>query len=448
MGVVGTGYVGTVVAACLAHVGHQVVGLEVDERKLGLLREGRTPFYEPGLATLLTGGLDSERLRFTGDVAEAVASSDVLFLCVGTPSGQDGHADVGALADAVRVIAETVDGPKVLVTKSTVPIGSGRWVEGIVDDAQPADLRRRAPVTVVSNPEFLRQGSAVDDYLHPDRVVLGSDDPDALERVARIYEPILQQRLNGDAASRRPVLVRTTLASAETVKYASNAFLALKISFANEIANICELVGADVTDVVHAMGLDERIGARFLDAGAGWGGSCFGKDLSELIAAASDHGYDARLLRAAKSVNGWQRELVVKKVRRHLHGLRGRRVGLLGLAFKPGTDDLRDAPSLDIARALLAGGATVLAHDPVVRSVPGFPELRIAGDPYEAGERADAVVLVTEWSDYLELELGVLRDRMRGRLLLDSRNLFDPAKVRTAGLHYEGIGRANGVGPA
>jgi nucleotide sugar dehydrogenase len=440
--VIGSGYVGTVAAACFASVGADVVGLEIDRSKLASLLRGRAPFFERGLDASLERELASGRLRFTDDVADAVRSSDFVFFCVGTPAGADGHADVDALADAARAVAQAMDGPKVLVTKSTVPVGTGHWLETVVDDALPHARRDSSAFSVVANPEFLRQGSALEDFLHPDRIVLGSDEPAALERVADLYRPILEQGFEGGRRDRLPDLVRTNLTSAETLKYASNAFLALKVSFVNEIANICELTGGDITLIAEGLGLDPRIGRRFLDAGVGWGGSCFGKDVGELIAVAADHGYDARLLRAARDVNDWQRQLVVKKLRRRLRGLRGRRIGLLGLAFKPGTDDLRDAPAVDIAATLVGGGASVVAHDPVVGAVPGVPGLSLVDDPYDVASRADAVVLLTEWPEYLELELGALRSRMRGDLLVDGRNVFDPAKVEAVGLVYEGIGRS------
>jgi nucleotide sugar dehydrogenase len=334
-----------------------------------------------------------------------------------------------------------MESPKILVTKSTVPIGGGDWLGVLVRASLPPE-RGDMPFAVVSNPEFLRQGSAVDDFLHPARVVLGSDDLEAIEQVVEVYRPILEQSFEG-AAPHRPVLARTRLATAETVKFAANAFLALKVSFANEIANICERVGADVAEVVYALGLDERIGPDFLGAGAGWGGSCLGKDLGELIGVAGEHGYDARILRAARDVNRGQRELVVEKLRRGLQGLRDRRVGILGLAFKPGTDDVRDAPALEIARVLLAERAIVAAHDPVVREVGGLADLQIVDDPNDVFEAAEAVVLLTDWPEYADLELTSLCARMRHpRLLVDGRNMLVPARVEAAGLVYDGIGRA------
>jgi UDPglucose 6-dehydrogenase len=431
--VVGSGYVGTVVAACFAHVGHQVVGVEVDPQRLGELQAGRVPFYEDGLEPLLADGLAAGRLRFTDDTSDAMRASDVVFLCVGTPAAPDGRPDMRAVEAAARAAAEASDGRHVLVTKSTVPIGSGSWLLDLVEEASGAQLR------VVSNPEFLREGSAVDDFLHPDRVVLGSDDPGALALVAETYRPILEQRFPGGEPA-LPPLVRTRLATAETVKYAANAFLATKISFINEIANICELVGADVVEVATAIGLDARIGPRFLEAGLGWGGSCFGKDLSALASIAGDYGYQADLLDAVIAVNQRQRALVVEKLQRELKILRGRRIGLLGVAFKPGTDDTRDAPALDLAHRLDRHGATVVGFDPLVDAVPGSP-LTLVADPTAVADRADALVVTTDWPELLSLDLPALNERMRGDLFLDARNMFDARTVESAGLRYEAMGR-------
>lgn len=440
--VIGSGYVGTVVGACLAALGRQVTAVEADQTKLTALRSGRLPFYEPGLEEVVQAELAGGRLRFTEDIEDAMAASEVVFLCVGTPPSLDGHADMREVVAAAEAIGRCLERRHVLVTKSTVPIGSGHWLACTVEDALPADVRLEDVLAVVSCPEFLREGSAVADFLHPDRVVLGSDDHAALDLVADVYRPVLEQSFPGGDLSRRPALVRTTLATAEAVKYASNAFLATKVSFINEMANICDLVGADVAEVAVALGLDERIGRRFLDAGLGWGGSCFGKDLGALIRTAEDYGYQPRLLEAVLAVNQRQRRLVVEKLRWHLKTLQGRRICLLGLAFKPGTDDLRDAPAVDIAASLLASGALVTAHDPMVRCVPDLPRLRVAADAYEAAARADAVVLVTEWDDYATLDLEALRAVMRGRLVVDGRNALDPTSVNLAGLLYLGIGRA------
>jgi UDPglucose 6-dehydrogenase len=431
--VVGSGYVGTVAAACLSSLGREVVAVEIDGPRLASLRSGRVPFFEAGLEQLVSAGLESGNLRFTGDTCDALNASDVVFLCVETPSRSDGTPDMSSVERAAAAIATGTDGHHVVVTKSTVPIGSGRWLQNLLEDAGRS-------LRVVSNPEFLREGCAVADFLHPDRVVLGSDDPEALDLVEEVYRPILEQSFvpvgRGDP---RP-LIRTGLATAETVKYAANAFLATKISFINEIAQICNLVGADVDEVATALGLDTRIGSHFLEAGIGWGGSCFGKDLAALTAIAQDLGYDPELLRATVSVNTRQRNSIVERLKKDLHGLRGRRLALLGLAFKPGTDDLRDSPALGVAGRLLASGAMVSAYDPLVRQTQ-LAGLRVAPGPYEAAVRADAVVLVTEWPEFLELDFARLRQTMRGDLLLDARNMFDPRTVTDAGLRYEGIGR-------
>jgi UDPglucose 6-dehydrogenase len=439
--VVGSGYVGTVVAACLAEVGHRVTAVEADPDKLRSLQVGTLPFFEPGLEDLVRSGLDSGRLTFTGVMREAVAASEVIFLCVGTPPAADGRPDMTAMAGAAHAIAESLDGFRVLVTKSTVPIGSGTWLTTLVEESLTDEQRHADLFAVASNPEFLREGSAVTDFLHPDRVVVGGDDPRAVEAIVRLYRPILDQDWPGATVATRPSLLRTDLATAETIKYAANAFLATKVSFINEVARICEFVGADVSAVSEGIGLDSRIGQSFLGAGLGWGGSCFGKDIGALVATAREYGYEPRILDAVRQVNGEQRSLVVQKLQEHLRTIRGRRVTLLGLAFKPGTDDLRDAPSLDIARELIRRGAVVAAHDPVVRSIPEI-SVRMHADPYEAAHRADAVVIVTEWPEFIGLDLRRVAGAMRGNLLFDGRNMFDPAAVADAGLVYEGIGRA------
>jgi nucleotide sugar dehydrogenase len=441
--VVGSGYVGTVVAACLAFLGRQVVGVETDPDKLRDLAAGRSPFYEPGLSDLLIDSVGSGRLSFTDDMAEAVGRSDVIFLCVGTPPGPGGHADMSSVREAATAIGGALRKPRVLVTKSTVPIGSGHWLRAVVEDAYDGSVPLDDLLSVVSCPEFLREGSAVADFLTPERVVLGSDRDDAVELIRDVYRPVLEQSFPGGDPQRRPALVRTGLLTAETVKYASNAFLATKISFINEMATICELVGADVVEVATAIGLDSRIGPKFLDAGAGWGGSCFGKDLLELISTAADYGHEPLLLKAVSEINARQRHTVVEKLRRHLKTMRGRRICLLGLAFKPGTADLRDAPALDVARWLLDAGASVRAHDPLVGSVPDLPELCREVDVYEAARGADAVVVMTEWPDYVGIDVEELLSVMRGRLLIDGRNIFDPATMVGRGFVYEGVGRVS-----
>jgi UDPglucose 6-dehydrogenase len=328
----------------------------------------------------------------------------------------------------------------ILVNKSTVPIGTARWLA--------STLEREAGVglfSVVSNPEFLREGNAVHDFLHPDRVIIGSDEDSGMDLLAEVYRPILEQSLPGATGTRRLVpLVRTTPPTAEMAKYASNAFLATKISFINEIARLCEFVDADVTEVAKSMGLDPRIGGKFLEAGLGWGGSCFGKDVAALINTASNHGHITRILDATVAVNNDQREFVVDHLCKHIGNLEGARVGVLGLAFKAGTNDLRDSPAVEVCRRLLDAGALVVAHDPLVGSVPELPALGIAPDIYGAVVEADAVVVATDWPEFLDLDLSRLKVAMKGSLFLDGRNSFDIAKVTNAGFHYVGVGRSSG----
>ena len=439
--VIGSGYVGTVAAACFAHVGHQVTGLEIDPDKLVSLRRGRAPFHEAGLDDLLGSGLSSGRLSFTGDMVRAMDRSDIVFICVGTPLGREGHPDMSATESVARAVAGNLRFPHILVTKSTVPIGTGRWLATVLEDSLPAGSSREL-FRIVSNPEFLREGNAVQDFLHPDRVVLGGDDEVALAAVADAYGPILERDFpEAQHRAQRVPLVFTDITTAETIKYASNSFLATKISFVNEIARICERVGADVTEVSAAMGLDPRIGGQFLDAGMGWGGSCFGKDVHALVATAQRYGYRPRILEAALAVNRDQRVLVVDELLGHLKLLAGARLGVLGLAFKPGTDDLRDSPAVEICERLVDNGAVVTAYDPMVPQAAGPPGVRRAPGPLEAAECADAILVATEWPQFLSLDLHRLRERMRGRLLVDGRNLFDPARVRAAGLEYVGVGR-------
>ncbi len=444
--VIGSGYVGSVVAACLAHVGHSVVGVEADSEKLATLRAGTAPFHEAGLDALIAGGLASGNLRFTDDFCDAMDSSDVVFVCVGTPPGPDGEADTTAIRGVTVAIAQNLRHYHVIITKSTVPIGTGFWLGSLIEDILGAEGRDR--FGVVSNPEFLREGSAVQDFLHPDRVVLGSDDPKAREIAANVYRPILEQQIPGDVGKRDVVpLLQTKLTTAEMVKYASNAFLATKISFANEIARLCDFVGADITEVTAGMGLDTRIGGRFLDAGLGWGGSCFGKDLSALITTANEYGYQPKILEGAVSVNESQRKHVVDQLLGHLKTLRGAKICILGLSFKPHTDDLRDSPALDVATRLIGKGAFVAAYDPMVTAVPDVPDIRLMPDAIRAAANADAIVLATDWPQFLSVRLTELRRSMRGDLFFDSRNNFDPILVEQAGFRYVGIGRGGATTP-
>ena len=438
--VVGSGYVGTVMAACLADLGHDVIGVEIDRDKLAILNAGAAPFFEAGLDDRLATGVASGRLFFTDDYDDAMARSEIVFLCVDTPPGINGHPDMSSVAAAARSIGAAMTEPHIVVTKSTVPVGSGNWLEATITAAL-RDGIDPSVLTVVSNPEFLREGSAVEDFMHPERVVVGGDVPAAVEKVAHVYDRVLSQSFDGGDPTRKPALIKTSRATAETIKYAANAFLATKISFINEIANICEWLDADVTEVAYAIGLDSRVGAKFLDAGVGWGGSCFGKDTSALASMAREQGVEPLILDAVRRVNTNQRHVIVRKLQHHLRPLRGRKIALLGLAFKPGTDDIRDAPAITIAKSLIEKGVMVRAADPLVTDIPEIPELSIVANPFEAICGADAVVLVTEWPEFVDIDWSRAADCMRGRTVVDARNRLDPEAVLAAGLVYEGVGR-------
>jgi len=439
--VIGSGYVGTVVAGCLAYVGNDVIAVESDPDRLAQLVRGKVPFHEPGLDAVLTRALEGGSLAFTADFSLAMDHSDVVFVCVGTPPGPDGHPDMSAMTEVAELFGRHLRRHHVIVTKSTVPIGTSNWMGSMIEDFCGV-TSGGGLFSLVSNPEFLREGNAVQDFLHPDRVVLGGEDGVALQRVAEVYRPILDQRIPGhEGTTERVPLVITRMPTAEMIKYASNAFLATKISFANEMARLCDLVGADITEVTGGMGLDHRIGAQFLDAGIGWGGSCFGKDLDALISTASDYGYHPPVLMGSMEVNQSQRKMVVDELLRHLKTLGGARICLLGLAFKPETDDLRDSPAVDIARRLLARGAFVTAHDPMVAELPSVPAVRTVADLYEAAAGADAVVVATEWPQFADLDFDRLHEVMSGDVFYDGRNMFDPERVGEAGFRYVGVGR-------
>ncbi|HEY9855070.1 MAG TPA: UDP-glucose/GDP-mannose dehydrogenase family protein [Stenomitos sp.] len=463
--VIGTGYVGLVTGTCLSYLGHDVTCVDHDPAKIDPLRSGLSPIYEPGLEDLLVTCLErgGESLVFSRELAPAVQAADVIFIAVGTPPQPSGEPDLQYVEAVAHAIGAALDAtkPRVIVNKSTVPIGSGNWVEMLVQDGiealQPAghlgsSLEGQMPrFMVASNPEFLREGSAIGDTLYPDRIVIGSQDPEAYAILRTLYAPILEQSFQAPEVAPRPEgfgavpLVTTDLPSAEMIKYAANAFLATKISFINEMANLCEKVGADVVEVARDIGLDARIGHRFLNAGAGWGGSCFGKDVSALISIAGEYGYEPQMLKATLAVNLQQRARIVQKLQDELKIIKGKTIGLLGLAFKPNTDDLRDAPSLDIARTLLKMGARVKAFDPIAmapcRAQNPDLELHYSTDPTDLAWGCDAVVVVTEWDEFRSLDLAQLRAVMRSPVLVDARNIFSPQAARRAGLSYVGVGR-------
>jgi UDPglucose 6-dehydrogenase len=423
IGVIGTGYVGLVTAAGFAELGNDVWCVDIDAAKIERLRAGEVPIYEPGLEQLLSS--NAERLHFSTDLSVALQHARLLFIAVGTPPTYSGDADLSAVNTVVNAIPASED--HALVMKSTVPCGTGTSVKRMFAEQGKGGL------AYVSCPEFLKEGSAVNDFLHPDRVVVGDVGDWAGDAVVELYAPL------------RAPLVRTDIASAEMVKLASNAFLATKISFINEIANVCEETGADVVEVARGMGLDDRIGPKFLQAGIGFGGSCFPKDVDALKQLAGNSGYHFQLLTAVIEVNELQKRRVIGKLHKHLGGLVGKRVALFGLAFKPNTDDMREASSLVLSARLNADGADVVAHDPVAeqQAREHVSGISFADSALQAAEGADAVVLVTEWPQFLELDWSDVAAAMRGDLVIDGRNALDPAAVRAAGLVYEGVGRGD-----
>lgn len=448
--IIGTGYVGLTTGTCLAFLGHKVTCVDSDSKKISLLQEGQTPIYEPFLTELMAEA--NSNLRFTTDYSEAVPDARVIFIAVGTPPSPNGSPDLRYLSAAARGIGENFDGDfTVVVNKSTVPIGSGNWVGSLVREAYEQKHGRKAAgrFAVASNPEFLREGSALADSLYADRVVVGSDDPRALEALYTLYRPILDQTFGPPTFLPRPEgtgavpLISTDLASAELIKYAANAFLALKISFINEIGHLSEKVGADILQVAKGIGLDARIGTRFLQAGLGWGGSCFGKDTAALVATAAEYGLSMPIVAAAREINFRQRERVIEKLLAELKILKGRTIGILGLAFKPNTDDLRDAPAVEIARKLIQRGCKVKAHDPVAldrfRSEHGDLGVICCESVDQVANDSDALILATEWPQYRDLNWESLAAKMRSSIVLDSRNALDRERLSRSGFRYLSI---------
>ena len=426
--VIGTGYVGLVTGVCFADLGNRVVCLDVDQKRIEGLKKNVMPIYEPGLEQLTIQNVKAGRLTFTTDYQEALAGMEFAFIAVGTPSGVEGEADLQFIRAAAESIAENINTPVVVVNKSTVPVGTGDWVADVIRKkraGKPLDFK------VVSNPEFLREGSAINDFMSPDRVVLGSLDKEAAQQVARLY-----------ASLRCPILI-TDLRTAEMIKYASNAFLATRISFINEIANMCEEMGADVREVAQGMGMDKRIGHAFLDAGLGWGGSCFPKDVKALEHMAVLNGTHPQLLQAVMEINRNQRRRAVLKLRKALGGLNEKVIGVLGLSFKPNTDDVRDAPALEVIRLLENEGAFVKVYDPQAMEVaaPYIKKAVFCDDPYCAVTDVDALVLATEWNEFKQLDFSRVRSLMRTPVILDGRNLWDGEALRAMGFTYFGVGR-------
>ena len=447
--VIGTGYVGLVTAACFSYLGHEIRCLDINEERINGLKNGEVPIYEPGLSELLEESKkQGKQPLFTTDPKEAITGADFIFIAVGTPSKEDGSANLSYLQSAAETIGKHLSDGAIVINKSTVPVGSGNWVQMLIEHGVD---KRGVNFTVASNPEFLREGSAIHDTLYPDRIVIGADDEQSSERLKLLYKTLKEQDFSDPSFCKRPEgfsevpIVSTDITSAEMIKYSANCFLAMKISFSNQIANICDLVGADVKEVMRGIGTDSRIGSKFLNAGIGWGGSCFGKDVNALIKIANEYDYEPSLLTATKEVNYKQRDLVIKRLQENLKILKGRKIGLLGLAFKPNTDDLRDSPALDIAKDLAEKGAKVFAVDPIAveNCKKQYPNLDIeyVSSVDEMLEGLDALVLVTEWDEYKNLPLVAIAKKMRGNLFIDARNQYSPELVAEAGLSYVGIGR-------
>jgi UDPglucose 6-dehydrogenase len=427
--VVGTGYVGLVVGACLAENGNDVVLVDKDVAKIDMLNAGQMPIYEPGLEELVRRNHALDRLSYTTDLPAAVRASEIVFIAVGTPQGEDGSADLKHVLDVARVVGRNIDQYTVVVDKSTVPVGTARKVREVIAS------ETTQPFSVVSNPEFLKQGAAIEDFMKPDRVVIGADDQRSADTMNELYAPFTR--------TGAPILMMDT-ASAELSKYPANSILATRISFMNEIANVCEAVGADVDHVRRAIGSDRRIGSSFLFPGVGYGGSCFPKDVKALLKSSQDQGYDFPILRAVEDVNARQKLRLVSKMEGHFGNLRGRTIALWGLAFKPRTDDMREAPSIAIAERLLELGAVVRAYDPeamgIARRIFG-DRVVLAGKSYDALRDADALAVVTEWSEFREPDFGKIRQLMRSPVIFDGRNIYSPAHMRALGFTYFSIGR-------
>lgn len=428
--VIGTGYVGLVTGTCFADLGNQVICLDVDQNRISNLKNGVMPIYEPGLEQLVKQNVQAGRLSFTINYEEGLAEAEYAFIAVGTPSGNDGEADLQYVRQAAEKIADLVEHPILVINKSTVPVGTGDWVAEVIQKrrtGKPLDF------AVVSNPEFLREGSAINDFMNPDRVVLGSEDRSAANKVASLYQSL------------RCTIMVTDLRTAEMIKYASNAFLATRISFINEIGNMCEELGADVREVALGMGYDKRIGHAFLDAGLGWGGSCFPKDVKALEHMAVLHGTQPQMLQAVMEINRNQRRRAIMKLRKALNSLNDKTIGILGLSFKPNTDDIRDAAAIEIIHLLQNEGAHIRAYDPQAMENAGkaLKNVTLCESPYQVAEKADALVLATEWNEFKQLDFSKLKELMKQPVILDGRNLWDAQVLQQLGFHYMGVGRGN-----
>ncbi|MEP7076358.1 MAG: UDP-glucose/GDP-mannose dehydrogenase family protein [Acidobacteriota bacterium] len=428
--VIGTGYVGLVTGACFAEFGVDVICVDVDESKIERLKNGIIPIYEPGLDKIVAKNAADGRLRFTTDIASAVKEALVVFLAVGTPPKDDGSPDMSYYEQAAKDVAEAINGYKVLVTKSTVPVGTGKWLRKFVSE----NLKIKTDFGVASNPEFLREGAAIQDFMRPDRVVIGSNEPEAIEVMKDLYRPLY--------LIETPIVI-TSLEAAELIKYAANAFLATKITFINEIANLCDAIGCDVHDVARGMGMDNRIGRKFLHPGPGYGGSCFPKDTRALTTVADQFGVETRIVDAVIDANERQREAMIPKIEKLVGDLGGKTIAVLGLSFKPETDDMRESPATDIIRMLVERGAKVQAFDPVAMDEAKLvlPDIEYAHDEYAAITGADALVIVTEWNQFRALDMDKVKSLLKSPKIADLRNVYEPSDMRELGFEYVGVGR-------
>ncbi len=425
--VIGVGYVGLVTAACFSDLGNNVVAMDISKEKIEGLKRGEMPIYEPGLEELVERNVKAKRILFTTSINEALKDAKFVFICVGTPSGVDGEADLNYVESAAKDIAINMTAPLIVINKSTVPVGTGDWVSDIIKSHQNENIE----FSVVSCPEFLREGSAIADFMRPHRTVCGSMNKEAAEKVAQLHLPL-----------RAPNVI-TDLRTAEMIKYASNAFLATKISFINEIANICEKLGADVNEVATGMGFDQRIGPNFLNAGLGYGGSCFPKDVKALAYMAEEMSVEPNILRAVMHTNGERRMMIVNKTEKLLGSFEGRKIGIFGLAFKPNTDDMRDAPSVDIIQAIQKKGGSIKAFDPVAMEVATalLPDVEMMSNAYEVAEDCDAVIVVTEWNEFKQVDLPKMLTIMKTPVVVDGRNIYEPQKMKDLGFTYRAVGR-------
>ena len=425
--IIGAGYVGLVTGACLADLGHNVVCMDNDKKKIEMLKKGNIPFYEKGLEQMIKRNKKAKRVLFTNSIKEGVKKSLVIFICVGTPSRPNGEADLSYVEHVAKEIARSLTSYRIIVEKSTVPVETGKWVEHTIK----INVRKKIKFDVASNPEFLREGSAIEDFMHPDRIVIGVQSNKAKKILSELYKSIEAE------------VVVTDIKSAELIKHASNSFLATKISFINSVANVCERTGADITKVAHGMGLDERIGKGFLEAGIGYGGSCFPKDVDAFMHISGKLGYDFGMLKTARKVNEEQKALFVRKIEEALWIVKGKTIGVLGLAFKPNTDDMRSAPSVDIINCLKEGGARIKVYDPQAmknaRSI--LKGVTFCKDPYETARASDAIAIVTEWHEFRVMDLRRIKKLMRNPLIIDGRNIFDPERMQRLGFRYISMGR-------